>query len=127
MDVIVCHQQYAGFADATKAYGADDERPTPEESPDEFDKFLAGAELRAVGIDPDRFHAQVAGLNERVAAAYRKIATQARTKTAPAEIPLEKRAKGVAKVIRTEFPASGKCVIAELDEHNAVIRTYLEN
>jgi hypothetical protein len=126
MEVMVIHRMYWGYGDIFKAYGKDDELPT-EETPDALEKFLADAELRGVGINAEKFHAQTKNLNERVAALYRKIATQARTKTpAPAEIPPEKRAKGVAKIIRTEFPASGRCVIAELDEHNAVIRTYLE-
>lgn len=125
MEVMVIHRMYWGYGDIFKAYGKDDELPT-EETPDALEKFLADAELRGVGINAEKFHAQTKNLNERVASAYKKIATQARRKTAPAEIPLEKRAAGVANIIRTEFPASGKCVIAELDAENHVLRTYLE-
>jgi hypothetical protein len=127
MEVMLITQYRSGYGDVTKPYGAADEVPEAEETPDALEKFLHDSHLRGVGVNPEKLHAATAQLNERVAALYRKIATQARTKTpAPAEIPLEKRAKGVAKIIRTEFPASGRCVIAELDEHNAVIRTYLE-
>lgn len=117
MEKMIAHQQRTGWGDIQKAFGADDEQPEAEEGPDAMEKFYHDAILRGYGIDAEKIRAEIAPINKR--------ATEILAKTRAAGIAPTPATK-VARTIRTEFPASGKCVVAELDESGAVIRTYTE-
>jgi hypothetical protein len=115
-----------------------DEPAWDELAPDPFTKFLAAAELHALGIDAQHLERETAPTDRAVAARYAKIAADA----AKAENPLQKledtlskRMKesgprvdvenvGGRRVEKTIYPHGG-AVIAEFDERGICVKTYI--
>jgi hypothetical protein len=114
METMVCYQARAGYGDVTKAFGPEDDIPEAESTDDALAQFLADAELRAVGVDPAKFHSQVAHIGKRADAIYKKIAAAAiEKKSAPAEKredpqSLNKRFTKGEKAARVDKSANGK-------------------
>jgi hypothetical protein len=104
----------------------EDVAPDPFEKINECGRF-AGA---FKNMSSDVAHRHIAALDEetadidaRATAIYRKIANAEAT---PADgTKLEKRAKG-ARIERTEYPASGTCVCAQIAENGSVEKVWTE-
>jgi hypothetical protein len=118
-------------------YGADDQRAdlsaVEDEStggsrvPDGLEKFFKDAEFAAAagGVEHvENLEAQTASVNTRAEQIYKTIADDAEKKVTADPQSLAKRDSGkVARVETTKY-ASGREVIAEIDEDGAVIRVY---
>jgi hypothetical protein len=126
MEYMVITQARAGYGDVTKAFGAEDDIPEIEGGPDELEKCIADSHLRGVGINAERFHAQVAHIGQRAAQIYRKIAEAAGVKApAPAEDPqsLNKRFTKSEKAHHIQKSANGKWQM-EYASDGRLIRGY---
>jgi hypothetical protein len=110
------------FADTVLGNPSDDDAGLPD-APDTFSSFLADAQLRGAGADPEGLAQETSQLDARVRNIYSDISERATQKaTAPAD-SLEKRAK---RITRTVFPLSGKVVCSEIGDRGEVISTWTE-
>lgn len=123
LEHVIVHQQRNWPNGSDWQFSGTDEQPEGEE-PDAFDKFYADAVLRGYGLDPDKIRKEAAAIEQRAAEIISKTHGASEGATTPARSALAKDAK-VARTIRTEYP-SGRCVVAELNESGAVIRTFTE-
>jgi hypothetical protein len=108
-------------------FGPGDERPEDLEKADALDKFLADAQLRGYGLNPEGIRKETAGIEQRANEIYRKTIL-AGAKTAPATDDdahrLEKRFMGRRsrdpRTVRLEKSENGKWIM-EYDERGELI------
>jgi hypothetical protein len=96
-----------------------------DDEPQHFlEKVFADAELSVIGVNPEGLNKEIASIDKRATAIYKKIAAS-QAKPAPSA-SLEKRATNekILRIEETHYPASGKVICAEIGTSGEVVRVY---